>query len=207
MQLPAPLLATLEIGLNRYLAEDEQTLVALAKLQDRMISLRLREFDLCLYLRPHSAGIQVLGDSVDEPAVEIESSIPTLARAMLQPDQHQQLTTSGEIRIDGDVELAQQFFTILREADFDPEEWLSRHIGDVAAYRAGQFLRGAMDFGRRSFEGLFANGGRMMQKESGDLVNADESRQWMDGVDSLRSSVDRIEARIARLIAKREGAQ
>jgi ubiquinone biosynthesis protein UbiJ len=69
----------------------------------------------------------------------------------------------------------------------------------VAAYRAGQFLRGALDFGRRGFESLFADGSRLMQKQGGDLVSAEESREWMDAVDSLRSSADRIEARIQRI--------
>ncbi len=55
MILPAPLLATLEIGLNRYLAEDEQALLALGKLQDRVVALHLREFDLTFFLRLHRA--------------------------------------------------------------------------------------------------------------------------------------------------------
>lgn len=205
MKLPDSLLAPLEIGLNRYLAEDDVALSSMADLDGHVVALRLREFDLRFCMRLHGGGVQVF--SSDEMAdVEIEASLPSLARAMLQADAHQELTTSGLIRIDGNVELAQDFFNILRATDFDPEEWLSRHVGDIAAYRAGQFARGLLDFGRKGLENLFSNGGRLLKAETGDLVPGEETSQWMDEVDALRTSVDRVEARLNRMRAKREEA-
>lgn len=199
MQLPDALLAPLEVGLNRYLAEDEEALADLGKLRDRVIALRLRDLDLRFFMRLHPAGVQVSANSDVECDAEIETGLPTLARAILQPDVHQELTSSGAIRIEGDAELVQQFFNILRETDFDPEDWLSRYLGDVAAFRAGQFLRGLVDFGRRGFENLFNDSSRLLQPETGDLVAGDETRDWMDEVDKLRTAVDRIEARMTRL--------
>lgn len=199
MRLPDSLLAPLEIGLNRYLAEDGLALSSLSDLADHVIALRLREFDLEFFMRLHGGGVQVMGDCEAQPDARIVASGPALARAILQPDSHQELTLSGGIEIDGNAELVQDFFAILRHTDFDPEEWLAQRIGDVPAYRAGQFMRGLLDFGRNSLENLMQGGTRYLREETGDLVEREEARQWMDGVDELRSAVDRVEARIRRL--------
>ncbi len=201
MQLPAAMLAPLEVGLNRYLAEDELALGKLARLQGKVLSLRLRELDLSFFLCPHAGGVQVLGEIDEVPDASIETSLPALARYLMQPESKQTLAATGGINIDGDVELVQQFLTILQETDFDPEEWLSRHIGDVAAYRAGEFLRGALDLGKRGLDSLLREGSRFLQEDSRDLLAKDEAREWMDDVDKLRSAVDRIEARLDRLRA------
>lgn len=199
MKLPDSLLAPLEIGLNRYLADDEVALSSLGDLSGRVIALHLREFDLEFFMHPHGGGIQIMGDCEDPPDARIVASGPALARALLQPDSQQELTLSGGIEIDGNAELVQDFMAILRHTDFDPEEWLAQRIGDVAAYRTGQFVRGLLDFGRSSLDSLMQGGTRYLREESGELVEREEARQWMDAVDELRSAVDRIEARIQRL--------
>ena len=199
MRLPDSMLAPLEIGLNRYLADDPVALSSLADLKDRVIALRLREFDLQFFMRLHGGGVQVMAECEGEPDARIETSGPALARAFLQPDSQQELTLSGGIDVDGNVELVQDFLAILRNTDFDPEEWLAQRIGDVAAYRAGQFLRGVLDFGRSGLENLMQGSNRYLREETGDLVEREETRQWMNDVDDLRSAVDRVEARIQRL--------
>lgn len=199
MQMPESLLASLEIGLNRYLAEDSVALDALTDLQDHVIGLQLREFDVQLYLRLHAGGVQLLSEHEAEPDARIQSSLPSLARALLQPQAQQAMTLSGDIQVEGNLELVQDFLAILRNADFDPEEWLAQRIGDVAAYRTGQLLRGVFDAGRRGFGGLISDGSRYLQQENGDLISAEEARGWLDAVDGLRNGVDRLEARIQRL--------
>ncbi len=68
---------------------------------------------------------------------------------------------------------------------------------------------------RQSCAGAFARGVRRtageniaeyLQEESRDLVNRTELDEFLHGVDELRETSDRIEARLARLEARLKGA-
>lgn len=202
MRLPDNLLAPLEIALNRYLAEDPEALQRLAGYDGKLLALYLRELDAKLYLRPHAGGFQVLGAPAEEDdavAATVTTSVPVLARMMLSQDKGRSLVLGGDIRIEGDAEFAQSLLGILREADFDPEEWLSRYVGDVAAYRVGQFMRGLFQQGRKAAEDMQRDSLGLLRDETRDLVARSDIREWMDGVDALRNDTERLQARVRRL--------
>lgn len=213
MQLPDNLLAPLEIALNRYLGEDDEALAQLASLAgqgDRLLGLKLRDLGLEFYMRPHAGGLQVLAHVMSEteqpPTATVTASLPVLARLLVSDDKGRELVLGGEIGIDGDSEFARDLLGILRDADFDAEEWLSRYIGDVAAFRVGQFMRGLLRQGRQAADSIGRDTLRLLRDDGGDLVDGAEVREWMAQVDILRADVERIEARIKRMDGQsREG--
>jgi len=88
----------------------------------------------------------------------------------------------------------------------DPEEELSRWIGDLPARRVSQWARGAFEFARRARRTAGENIAEYLQEEGRDLVNRTELDDFLRGVDELRETADRIEARLGRLEARLTGA-
>lgn len=200
MKLPGSALGALEIALTRYLAQDAQTLARCAALDGQVLRIRIRELDLAIDLNPNANGIRVIEASDTEPTATVSGSLAALARAWLRSSQG--AASAGELEVTGDTEFAQEFLQLLREADFDFEEWLSRHLGDVAAHRVGQFLRGAFSYGRRVTETLTLDTAEYLREETRDLVHAEDVAQWNGAVDRLRADADRLEARVKRLLAE-----
>ncbi len=207
MRLPDSLLAPLEIALNRYLGEDPDALARLAAFEGQVMAIHFREMGFSCYLRPHAGGFQVMGDYSDNPVATVNTTVPVLARSLLSDDKGRSLVLSGEIRLEGDTDVAESLLTILRDADFDPEEWLSRHIGDIPAYRVGQLFRGLFSRGQKTAESVSQDAVKFLRDDSRELVARTETQGWLEQVDVLRTDVDRIEARIKRLAEKLEPSE
>jgi ubiquinone biosynthesis protein UbiJ len=109
-------------------------------------------------------------------------------------------------RIRGNAEIANQYRELFRLARPDPEEELSRWIGDVPARRLSEFARHALDWARRTRRTAGENIAEYLQEEGRDLVNKTELEEFLRGVDELRETFDRIEARLGRLEARLKGA-
>ncbi len=88
----------------------------------------------------------------------------------------------------------------------DPEEELSRFIGDFPARRLWQFAGQVRNFAQRVRRTAGANIAEYLQEESRDLVNRTELDEFLRGVDELRETADRIEARLGRLERRLKGA-
>ena len=108
-------------------------------------------------------------------------------------------------RISGDAEIASRYRELFALARPDLEEELSRHIGDVPAHRLAQAARGAVAWARKARRTASQNLAEYLQEESGDLVNDTELQEFLHGVDRLRETADRIEARLARLENRLKG--
>ena len=110
-------------------------------------------------------------------------------------------------RISGDAEIASRYRELFALARPDLEEELSRHIGDVPAHRLAQAARGAVAWARKARRTASENLAEYLQEESGDLVNDTELQEFLRGVDRLRETADRIEARLARLENRLKGTR
>ncbi|MDU4275081.1 MAG: SCP2 sterol-binding domain-containing protein, partial [Enterobacter asburiae] len=65
----------------------------------------------------------------------------------------QQLTAlirSGELEVEGDIQVVQNFVALTDLAEFDPAELLAPFIGDIAAEGIGKVLHGGASFARKS---------------------------------------------------------
>lgn len=200
MRLPSSALGALEIALTRYLEQDAAALARCAALDGQILRIRVRELDLAFDLCPHAGGLRVVEASGAESAATVSGSFAALIRAWLRPADG--AAAARDLEITGDTEFAQELLGLLREADFDFEEWLSGHLGDIAAHRAGQFLRGAFSYGRKVAGTLTLDTAEYLREETRDLVHAEEIAQWNGAVDQLRADADRLEARVKRLLAE-----
>ncbi|MEA3149115.1 MAG: ubiquinone biosynthesis accessory factor UbiJ [Gammaproteobacteria bacterium] len=113
---------------------------------------------------------------------------------------------TGTVQIRGDAEVANGYRQLFALARPDLEEELSRIVGDLPARRlallAGQTLAWARNARRTAGE----NVAEYLQEESRDLVNQPELEEFLHGVDALRETADRVEARLARLEQRLKGS-
>ena len=202
MNLPAVVLAGLEITLNRYLSLDPETLTRLDGLTGKLIAVELRSLGITLYMAPHGGGIQLLRDYDGMPDAVISGTPVSLARVGL--GQERGLLFAGEVEIRGDVTLGQRFEVILREIDIDWEEQLSQLVGDVAAHQVGNLVRDTLNWGAKSMDTLGKDISEYLQEESRYLPQEEEVSKFLTAVDVLRNDVERLEARVKRLHSRIE---
>jgi ubiquinone biosynthesis protein UbiJ len=109
-------------------------------------------------------------------------------------------------QVRGDAEIANRYRELFMLARPDPEEELSRWIGDVPARHLSQFAQRALGMVRHARRTAGENIAEYLQEEGRDLVNKTELDEFLRGVDGVRETADRIEARLERLEARRNGA-
>jgi ubiquinone biosynthesis protein UbiJ len=108
--------------------------------------------------------------------------------------------------VSGDPDIANSYRELLALARPDFEDELSRLIGDVPARRLSQFALKTAEWARRARRTAGENIAEYLQEESRDLVNKPELDEFLQGVDALRETADRVGARIARLEQRLKGS-
>ena len=108
------------------------------------------------------------------------------------------------VTLAGDTDVAQRFRELLRLLRPDLEEELSLLLGDVPAHQLGRLARGGMRWARRAAGTSLENLAEYLGHERRDLVPRQEGEPFLRGVDQLRESVDRVEARLD-LLARQRG--
>ena len=108
--------------------------------------------------------------------------------------------------VSGDAEIANSYRELLALARPEFEEELSRLIGDVPARALSQFALKTLEWARGARRTAGENITEYLQEESRDLVNKPELEEFLHGVDTLRETADRVDARIARLEQRLKGS-
>ena len=195
------LTATLENLLNRGLPRSPRARALCAALAGRSVAIEVPDITR---LRVSSSG-QTLAVTRDEAPAEATIRGGLLSLLALGGESGQALIQRGEVTVTGDTELAQSFRELLQLLRPDPEEELSLLIGDTPAHQLGRLARLGASLGARAADTTLRNLAEYWAHERGDLVPRNEGEQFLRGVDALRESVDRLQARID-LLAQRRGA-
>jgi ubiquinone biosynthesis accessory factor UbiJ len=195
------LLDRLETALNRNIAESRKAKLLARQLDGKVMSLVASGTPLALYFRVHE-GRFALGTRAEGEADASLSGTPLSLLALAGPQAESNLR-GGSVRIEGDAEVAQKFRDLLKLSRPEFEEELSRVIGDVAAHRAANVARGFLDWGRKASGSFATSVAEYLQEEGRDVPARVEIEEFLEGVDELRESADRFEARLARLEAQR----
>lgn len=193
-------LAGLEQALNAALALDPKTLERLARLQGRVIAIELKGTAVRLVLEPGAEGLRLMGHFDGEVDTTLRGAPFALLR--MSTGRTGEGMFSGEVEIDGDVELGQQIQRVLEKLDIDWEEHLARLSGDIIAHQIGNTVRGLFRWGERAAAHLGEDTADYLQEETETLPVPWEVEEFIEDVDTLRSGADRIEARVKRLQRK-----
>jgi ubiquinone biosynthesis accessory factor UbiJ len=136
----------------------------------------------------------------------ISGSLPALLQLFNGTRDAKGAVPGRAAQIRGDAEIANRYRELLLLARPDPEEELSRWIGDFPARRLSQFAGRALEAARRVRRTAGENIAEYLQEEGRDLVNKTELEEFLHGVDSLRDTADRIDARLRHLEQRIKGA-
>ena len=187
--------------LNRNISESTPARELCQKLSGTVVAIRVRNTALAAYFVVNDEALDLVTSSADEPDVVITGSIITLARMAGQSGEA--AIRDGSLDLTGDAETAGEFQQLLAFAKPDVEEELSGIVGDVAAHRLGEIARGVGRWGRDARSTMGANIREYLQEESRDAPSRYELDTFTSNVSTLRDDVDRVEARLNRLLKDR----
>ena len=187
--------------LNRNISESTPARELCQKLSGTLVAIRVRNTALAAYFVVNDEALDLVTSSADEPDVVITGSIITLARMAGQSGEA--AIRDGSLDLTGDAETAGEFQQLLAFAKPDVEEELSGIVGDVTAHRLGEIARGVGRWGRDARSTMGANIREYLQEESRDAPSRYEVDTFTSNVSTLRDDVDRVEARLNRLLKDR----
>lgn len=198
--MPGPLeslLRPLTRVLNRNIAEITPARQLAAQLAGKTVAIRVRDTALSMYFMFDEELVVLRTDYSGEPDVAITGSLLTLGRML--GGGGEAAIRGGQVELTGDAATAQQFEKLLRLAKPDMEEELSQVVGDAAAFRMAEAVRGISSWMQEARTVMGGNIREFLQEESRDAPTRFEVERFADRVGTLRDDVERLAARIARL--------
>ncbi len=167
-------------------------------------SLRGRRLSIYAASLGFSIAVESLGDSLrltrpapDESAAQVRGT-PLQLLALVGPDPDN-VIRRGDVQIDGDVEVAQQYQKLLKLLRPDLEEELSHWMGDAPAHRLSGLAKVAAAYSRRVAGTAVQNTVDYLAHEKGELVPRAEGEALFRDIERLRDDTARLAARLTQL--------
>lgn len=201
MTLTPLLTASLESALNQILYRDRGLKAARQRLNGRSLAIVLAELQQPVTFVFSENQVDVIGAWGDTPDCTVKIRLATLPKLR----DRQQLTAlirSGELEVEGDLQLVQQFSALLDLAELDPAEYLAPWIGDIAAEGLTKFARRGFNALRRDVERKQSYLGQTLTEEWRLAPGKLELAWFSEEVDALTRSLDTLDARINQLEVK-----
>ena len=170
---------------------------SLNEFEDKLVLIQISDvrYDFALTVQD---GVVSVGSEIDGDAdLTIRGTIANFVKALtsgnLNPTQIENLD------IVGDMKLAQRLYGIFSNTDLDWEEEAAKRVGDVPARQLGNLLR----WGRQNVIGNQSPLAKKIQsvlaEETYLLPPRSRVEKFLDNVDELQASVDRLSKRTDRL--------
>jgi ubiquinone biosynthesis protein UbiJ len=204
MPATAAWLASAEALLNRCIDASAQAAALARRLQGTSLQVDIEGITRIRASTTDHGRLMLLAGDDSAADATISGSPPALLQLLKGGAARQPGKPAAQIR--GDAEIANRYRELFMLARPDPEEEISRWIGDFPARRLTQLAERALQFARRVRRTAGENIAEYLQEEGRDLVNKTELEEFLRGVDELRETADRIEARLGRLEARLKGA-
>lgn len=151
MPLKPLVTAGVETVLNAFLWRERALKPARQRLTGKVLRVELKEFSSPLVLVFSERQLDVLGAWEGEADCTVTTRIGVLP----QLRNRQQLTSlirNGDLEVQGDLQVVQNFVALADLAEFDPAELLAPYTGDIAAEGVSKVLRGGAKFLKQGLE-------------------------------------------------------
>jgi ubiquinone biosynthesis protein UbiJ len=192
-------LALAEASLNRRIGESLQAGVRAHRLDGTALQVDILGLTTLRAAMWDGRLMLDLGNKTTADATATISGSPLALLQMLRGGASGRSASPNAPQIRGDAEVANLYRELFSQVRPDLEEELSRAIGDLPARRLSQVAKHALSWARTTRRTAGENLAEYLQEESRDLVNRAELDEFLRGVDVLRETADRVEARLARL--------
>jgi ubiquinone biosynthesis protein UbiJ len=174
--------------LNRMLARETWARERLAPFAGRAARFEAVPFGLSLKVDEDGRFADAGGS---EPAVVVGLDLASLPLALGDPQ-----AALRNISLKGDADFAQALGFVLQNLRPEPEEELSRFVGDVAAQRIVGLLRLSASHWRQLAERMLDSGAHYFVTENPMLVGRSDVEEFNAAVGRLRDDIARLEKRI-----------
>jgi ubiquinone biosynthesis protein UbiJ len=198
MAIKALLMNALEIAINQYLSLDPNASTFLAPLAGKVIKVTITSVNESIYLCPSPDAIQLLDFSSEPVDTQLTGSVFAFGLMGLSSKPMRSIF-SGEIQIEGDMQIGRKFQSLFSKLDINLEPHLARYTGDSVAQQISQFFRSGHEWSKESIESFRLNVSEYLQDETRDLPPEPEVAIFYSQVDELRTHFDRLQSRIERL--------
>ncbi|PKG98042.1 SCP2 domain-containing protein [Paraglaciecola sp. MB-3u-78] len=196
----------IELAMNQLLKLDDDSQQRLKKLSGKSLQVTIKELPwplLFSFSEQIDVRIVLTPDSDSEPPCEpvdclIELNLETLPK-LKDSSQLTQLIQQKQLSLIGDIYVAQTFSALLKDLDVDWEEQLSRYTGDVMAHQTFTTMRTLFDTAKSQIEQGAIELGEYLTQSDSIAVKPSEMIEFSRGVSDLRSSTERLSAKIALL--------
>lgn len=140
--------AGIENVLNAFLYRAPALKTARQRLNGKVLRIVLKEFSTPLVLVFSERQLDVLGEWEGEADCSVITHMSVLPK-LRDRQQMTALIRSGELEVEGDIQVVQNFVALSDQAEFDPAELLAPYIGDIAAEGISKTLRTGSTFLRK----------------------------------------------------------
>ncbi|MGR5230510.1 ubiquinone biosynthesis accessory factor UbiJ [Photobacterium damselae] len=189
---------TVETALNQLLKEDADSGRRLNRLRGKVISVTFNELNKTLFF-VFSQQIDVLAAFEGEVDCQLALNLAVLPQ-LRQSSQLTQLIKADKLMLSGDIQLAQQFATLLGGLKPDVEEKLSLYTGDIVAHTLVSSVKGGAEQVKRILTRRQQQLAETLTEEWKVVPSPLEIAYFADQVDDVKSATARLEARLNRLL-------
>ena len=195
-------LTALEKAINAYLHLDQDSMRRLAHMKSTVIKIYITDWHFTFFILPNTDGITLI-ETCDRPAdTTISGTLFGLFKSGCGKASNSALFKNS-IDVSGNVEVGESIRDLFTQIDIDWEEHFSTIVGDIAAHKIGVGMRRTMDAAHHTKKTLCTNLKEYLQQESQQLPSPTQVEKYIESVQTLQNDVDRAEARLERLLAKR----
>lgn len=194
-------LKKLERVINSALQFDEESYKKLTGLDGKVIAIEISGLNITVYLKLTSQGVELKSECDAAVDVSIRASAMTFFTLLLI-GRGEQSVSVGDMEITGDVDLAQQFQSILKTLEIDWEEYISKWAGDYPAHKLGNFFRDTRKYVKESKEMMGMDISEYLRYEKELLPDQIEIDEFNLAVDIIRNDVERLRQRLIRFNGK-----
>lgn len=203
--------AGIQVAVNRLLALDPELAEGMAELEGSVFEIHVAGVDRRVQLHVSTAGVALFDvreeDRARVAADVIVSGPPfTLLRLLASLDSVDGVLPAG-VSVSGELTLVQRLAALAKRTRLDWEEPLSRLFGDTAAHEIGRGARALASHLVTVADTLGQDLGEYLREERRLTPTRIELEDFAADVDRTRDDVERLEARVDRLIDRAGGGR
>ena len=196
-------IATLEIAINRALALDPTGSAQLVALEGKTFQFSCLSPELDIFLAADGNRLKLMGYWEDEVTAAIRGNASDFADLATATDPTAALI-NGNLELQGDSAPLIELQKILAGLDMDWEAPLVNAFGDIAGHQLAQALRGLFSWGQQASASFLRQLEEFIHEEARLAPPRLEVEDFYQDVQQLNQRVDRLQARIRQLAAKRQ---
>ena len=194
-------LASAESALNRVLQLDSTAQARLAPLAGQVLAITCSMPAITLYLIPLETRLQ-LAQAWSAPAdCTLKAPAQLLLKLVSSADKSAVLH-HPEVSLEGNSGLLMELADILQNLELDWEYEVSRWLGPVPTALLSSQLRSQRAWLTQTAKSLHLNTADYLAEESRALVGRTEAAIRFNEIDQLKLDLDRLDARISRLLKR-----